>query len=228
MSNIFDDASKELEEETNLRNEASAAGKADQERKEAELAGARQRLRQTYAQIPELHTRLIDSRSRPSCAEGEWRSGIRGLAAGSIHPVLVKKPAGRRGWPLANVPLLGRRRVQTGGNSWSGDSYSWRDAAIGVQGIVLLEDGHLFEFRQLTGSEAISVDNEYEIMNDLPPRFSMQLDNRAIYDSDDQLALRRMGDDRIGQKTYIIERWTDKLEATMKTLAKDCLRTKGT
>jgi hypothetical protein len=224
MSNIFDDARKELEEEAIRKNEVSAGERAEQERKEGELASARLRLRQVYAQIPELHTRLTRSRMLPPCAEGEWRTGIRSLTAGSIHPVLVKKPGGKRGWPLANVHLPGRRRVQTGGNSWSGTAYGWRDVTIGVQGIVLLEDGCLYEHRQLADSEAISIDRRYDMMSDLPPRFVMELDNRAIYDSDDQLALVRMGDDRIEQQTYIIKRWTGELEEAMKTLAVACLR----
>lgn len=224
MSNIFDDARKELKEEAIRENEVSAAERANQERKEGELASARLHLRQVYAQIPELHTQLLRTRMLPSCTEGEWRTGIRSLATGSIHPVLVKKPGGKGGWPLANVHLLGHRRVRTGGNSWSGDAHGWRDVAIGVQGIVLLEDACLYEYRQLADSEAISLDRKYDMISDLPPRFVMELDKRGIYDSDDQLALVRMGHDRMEQQTYIIERWTGELEETMKTLAIACLR----
>lgn len=224
MSDIFDDARRELEGEKNRNNKVSAAERENQERKEDELARARLRLRQLYAQIPELHIRLMRSRIPSSCVEGEWRAGIRSLTAGSIHPVLVKRPGGKGGWPLASVHLLGRRRVRTGGNSWSGDTHGWRDVAIGVQGIVVLEDGYLYEYRRLKDSEAISIDRRYDMTSDLPPRFVMELDNRGIYDSDDQLELVRMGGDRIEQQTYIIRRWTGELEETMKTLAKACLR----
>ena len=92
MSNIFDDARKALEEETIRQNMVAAAESATQERKEGELTSARLRLRRLYEHIPELHNRLMRSQVEPSCAEGEWRTGIRSLTAGSVHPVLVKKP----------------------------------------------------------------------------------------------------------------------------------------
>jgi hypothetical protein len=224
MSSIFDDARKALEEETSRQKMLAAAERAAQEHKEGELAGARLRLRQLYADLPKLHNQLMCSLVEPSCTEGEWRTGIRSLTAGSVHPVLVKKPGGKRGWPLAHVHLLGRRRVQTGGNSWSGTAYGWRDVAIGVQGIALLEDGCLYEYRGLAGNAAISIDRPYEMTSDLPPRFVMEPDNRGIFDSDDQLALRRIGGDRIEQDAYIIKMWTGELQKTMKTLAMACLR----
>jgi hypothetical protein len=89
---------------------------------------------------------------------------------------------------------------------------------------VVLEDGCLYEYRRLTDSEAISIDGRYDMASDLPPRFVMELDNRGIYDSADQLALVRMGGDRIEQQTYIIKMWTGELEEAMKTLAIACLR----
>lgn len=75
MSDIFDKARREFEEETDKRNAEARSQEKAKELREANLANARLHLRDINAQIPELYSLIVRSGMPTPYIEGVWSGG---------------------------------------------------------------------------------------------------------------------------------------------------------
>jgi hypothetical protein len=229
MSNVFDDARRDADRqlsEERAQKEAAARKESDeQRRKQEDLKSARQRLAGLYAHVPDLHSLLIRTGLPPSHAEGEWRRSLRS----PIYQTVIELKGGRHAWPLADVPLLGRRRIQTGGNSKTGNTSSWLDIPIGLHGIALLEDGQVFEFRSDAESLFISIDHHIDLTSAAPPKFAFDMavepDWRGYYSADEKRRHERRDADE--REIFVSKKWSHELELAMTKLASACYQREG-
>jgi hypothetical protein len=216
MSDIFDAAKRSLADDAAIKAKRKAAEEAENARhyeerndKEEKLRRARQRLLILNSQISDLYLRLKRSGIPPSKFE---ESGLGRLRSRLARPEGAQPTDGknrRGGWPLAEVAMNGRRLGAVGGNSWSGTQYGMRDVSVGGQGIVLLTNGELHEYRRLDSGRGIEIDKIYNPSSDLPPEFAIP---RELLD-------RRSGE-LIDVQTAAIQKWSADLEEMMVNLAK--------
>ncbi len=216
MSDIFDAAKRSLSADAEREAARRSAQEEKHARQEAEPADRREAFRQAShrlltlnRQIPDLYAALKRSGIPPSKLEESRVDRLRAKLARPEGKHLADKSHRRGGWPLAEVPLTGRRRVPVGGNAWSGTQYGWRDVVVGGQGIALLTDGKLCEYRRLDSGFGIEIGREYGQNSDLPPEFAVP---QALTD--------RSSGDLIDLQTAAIQQWAAHVEAAMVSLAK--------
>lgn len=180
MSDIFDAAERGLSADAARDTERKARQEAERRRQEAgrrdkeeTFEKARQRLREVNDQISELYVLLKRSGIPPSKMAESRLSRLRGKLARPVGASMTAKTGGRGGWPLAEVAMTGRRLGAVGGNAWSGTQYGWRDITVGGQGIVLLTDGGLHEYRWLDSGSGLEIGEVYDRDSDLPPKFAV-------------------------------------------------------
>jgi hypothetical protein len=217
MSDIFDTARQGLAAEQARRQAARESEErlreAEQRQREEGLRQARHRLRELNAQIRELHTLLKQSGVPPSNMAGSRLSRIRGALARPEGASRATQTGGQAGWSLAEVPLTARRIRAVGSDPKSGTQYGLRDVAIGGQGIVLLTDGELREYRRFGSGTVIEIGDCYDRGSDFPPAFVMP----------QQPGSPKSGN-QLDAQAAAINDWSARLEETMIRLAKDAYR----
>jgi hypothetical protein len=217
MSDIFDTARRGLASEQARRQAAREAEERQREGKQRQreegLLQARHRLRDLNAQITALYTLLKQSGVPPSNMAGSRLSRIRGALARPEGASRATQTGGRGGWSLAEVPVTARRIRAVGTDPKSGTQYGLRDVAVGGQGIVLLTDGELREYRRFGSGTVIEIGDRYDRDSDYPPAFVMT-----------QAPGSPVSGNQIDALAAEINEWSARLEQTMIGLAKDAYR----
>jgi hypothetical protein len=221
VSDIFAAAERSMAEDAARKAKKQAEQEAERARTEAELRDkqdrlleARQHLFELHSQVPKLHALLMRSKVPPAKLEESRLGRIRHKLARPEGPPLTADDTHRRGgWPLAEVPMMAKRRVVTGGNAWSGAEHGWRDVVVGGQGVMLLTTGELQEYRRFDSGGGVEIGGPVNPSGDLPPEFAMPrtvTDNRLDVHTD---AL-----------TAAILEWSEDFEAAMVDLAKKAMK----